>query len=222
MKCGLFVGVAAVVLTTAMPFVAAPLGAAPATAAPQPAPGVPYDQVKAAADKLWDRMDVNHDGKVDAADHDARLLEHFARWDTNHDGVISKEEFLAFAHAREAHGMGHRPGDPDRGVDHGDDHGEGPWARGGPGHGPGGFAAMAIAGWAFHAARKDGVVTRAAFDAAVKARFDALDANHDGTLTREELRAAWRGGRGHHEWGPDHPGHPHNGDAPPAPPANPQ
>jgi hypothetical protein len=47
---------------------------------------------------------------------------------------------------------------------------------------------------------KDGAVTRAAYDAAVKAQFDKADTNHDGKLTREELRAAF--GHGGHRWGP--------------------
>ena len=54
---------------------------------------------------------------------------------------------------------------------------------------------MAIILPALHEARKDGVMTRAAFDAAVKAGFDRIDSNHDGSLSRDELRAArqaWR------------------------------
>ena len=99
----------------------------------------------------------------------------------------------------------------------------------GPGRHPGGFAAMVVVGPALHEARKDGVVTRAAFDAAVKARFEKLDTDHDGKLTHEELRAGFggwgRGGWGHGDHGRgrwehhhhddgDHGPHP-DGDTPP-------
>lgn len=180
MKTALFAGVAAAVLTAALPVLAAP--------APQAAPDAPrvatFADVKAAADLVWNRMDVNHDGKIDAADRDARLSERFAELDTNHDGVISKDEFLAQNHAREAQWHGHHPGGPDRLP---------PAA--------GGFVAMGIIAPALHNARQQGVITRAAFDAAVKARFDALDVNHDGTVTREELRAGWHdhSRRQHHD-----------------------
>lgn len=226
MKKVLFAGAAFAMLATSALAVAA---TAPATApaagpaaAPHRAPDVTFAQVKAEADKLWDRLDANHDGKIDSADRDVRLLERFAKWDTNHDGVISKDEFLAFVHAREAEGRGHPRGGPDGGPEGGPEHG---WARR-PGEGPMGMhggraVAMAIVGPALHEARKDGVITRAAFDAALKARFDKLDTNHDGKLTHEELRAArhaWgregrgREGRGHEGWG-----HHDDRDMPPPP-----
>lgn len=211
MKTALFAGVAAAVLTAALPVLAAP--APPDTSAAGAAHVITFAQAKAAADTLWDRMDVNHDGKVDAADHDARLLERFAKWDTNHDGVISKDEFLARARAREEQWHGRHPDGPD-GWHKGE---EGHPGHDGPGRRPGGIVAMAIIAPAFHDARQQGVITRVAFDAAVKARFDTLDANHDGTVTREELRAAWHSGWGHHRHdrddGPDHDG----ADRPPPP-----
>lgn len=199
MKSALFAGVAASLLVTALPSVAAP---APADAAAAPKHEITYGEVKARADKVWDRMDANHDGRIDAADRDARLLERFAKWDTNHDGVISKDEFLAVVHARQAkwhdRRAGVHDGAPPQGHDGGDHEG---WGHGGPGEHPGGRIGMAIIGRALHDARKDGVITRAAFDAAVKARFDAIDTNHDGTLTREELHAAWRDHHRAGEWG---------------------
>lgn len=39
-------------------------------------------------------------------------------------------------------------------------------------------------------ADRDGAVSRAEFDAGVRARFERMDANRDGALTREEQRAA--------------------------------
>jgi hypothetical protein len=80
-----------------------------------------------------------------------------------------------------------------------------------------------------------GSVTKDAFIAAELKRFDAADANHDGKVTREELRASrhdehhgWGRGWGPHggrdgfrHGGPDGPGHdgprPQDGDAPPPP-----
>ena len=52
------------------------------------------------AGKLFDRLDANHDGKLDSADRAARLNSFFDKIDTNHDGVISRDEFLA-AHEHE-------------------------------------------------------------------------------------------------------------------------
>ena len=207
MKSALFSGVAAVFLLAGQTAMAAD-AAVPATV-PATVHGITFADVKVAADTMWNRLDANHDGKIDAADHDARLLERFAEWDTNHDGEISKDEFLVFAHAREAHWRGHGPdaadGPPPPPAPGGEDWhkgGEGRRGPGGPGPHGGGFLARAVIAPALHDARKDGVVIRAAFDAAVKARFDALDANHDGTLTRDELPhnargASWRGAGDH-------------------------
>jgi len=66
----------------------------------------------------------------------------------------------------------------------------------------------------------DGTITRAEFDAAAKARFDAADANHDGKLTPQERRAAWMAMRGAHGgWDHDHEmGGNGMGDMPPPPP----
>ncbi len=47
-------------------------------------------------------------------------------------------------------------------------------------------------------ANGDGIVTRAEYMAAVDARFDRMDRNHDGVLSPDEMpaRGGWRGGRG--------------------------
>jgi hypothetical protein len=218
----------ALLLAGAAPGLAAP-GPASTAAAAKPEHTITLAMVTAAADRMWAHADANHDGRIDAADRDARMLEWFGKIDTNHDGMISKDEFLAEIHAR-----------ADRWRDHGDGPppppsgpqwpGEAPGRFEPDGHGhehvgmgwrQGGMIRMAILWPAMAGVRKDGVITRAAFDAAVRARFDRLDTNHDGTLTRDELRAA-RGagmpGRGwRHHRGPagDH------GDMPPPPPAPP-
>ncbi|MEO0030706.1 MAG: hypothetical protein RIS94_464 [Pseudomonadota bacterium] len=152
---------------------------------------ITWTDAKAKADEAWTRLDVNKDGKLDQADRDAKMVEMFDKIDTNHDGAISRDEFLAhhrammMNHDKDGHpGPDGRP--PMAGMDHeGHDGHEG---HGGPGgmmdRGPMHLLEMADA-------NKDGTVTRAEYDAAVKAHFDAADTNHDGKITPEERRAAF-------------------------------
>lgn len=165
---------------------------------------VTWAEAKAKADEAWTRLDVNKDGKLDPADRDAKMAEMFASIDTNHDGAISRDEFLAHHRAMMDHGGrpgpgGHMPPPPPMGGpehdkdDHGqDDHGmmgHHGGMGGGMEHGPMGLLRMADT-------NKDGAVTRAEYDAAVKAHFDKADTNHDGKLTPEERRAAFAAMRG--------------------------
>lgn len=205
-------------------------GAAPAGPGPKGDGAITWAQAKARADALWQKMDVNKDGRIDQADRDARVAQQFDRIDTNHDGAISRAEFLAHHRAmKPGQGPMGAPGDmpppppPPPGGDR-------PGPDGPPPGGPGGFgpgrprdpAGMGALGAVLHDAlrNKDGVVTRAAYDAAVKSQFDKADSNHDGKLTREEIRAAF-GRKG----GP-RLGHPHGPrgrdgermDGPPPPP----
>jgi hypothetical protein len=194
------------VSSTGLAAQATPTQATPTQASPTPAMPMhelTFSEVKAQADRLWNRLDANHDGRIDRADRDARLLEHFAMADTNHDGVISKDEFLAAMRAREAKWKEHgRPAEMGHaemghaGMGHGEMEHGGPPPPGAPrDHPPGGMGmgmGTSIIGPALRGARSDGVITRAAFDAALKTRFDAIDANHDGRLSHEELRAARR------------------------------
>ncbi|KQM21390.1 EF-hand domain-containing protein [Novosphingobium sp. Leaf2] len=147
-------------------------------------------QAQAKAERMFDRLDVNHDGTLDEADRQMlrqQMREKiFDRLDTNHDGTISKAEFMADK-GPEGHGPGMRG--PDGGPD-GD--GPPPPPPGGPDaeggkhhgmHGPRGFGpGMKM--------MKDGPITRAAFVAEALKRFDAEDTNHDGTVTKEERQAA--------------------------------
>ena len=168
---------------------------APAVA-PVVAPMIGMAEVKAEADRVWDRLDANHDGRLDNADRDTRMLERFAMWDTNHDGVISKDEFLAVAHARKGHARWERP----QGLDRPPAPLPGqPMDLRGEGHGRPGVA-MVLVGTAMRLARKDGVIARATFDGALKSVFDEIDTNHDGMLGRAELRTA-----SHRKY--DHPHH---------------
>ena len=163
---------------------------------------------------MFDKMDVNHDGKLDAADraahegamggekakHDGAM---FDRIDANHDGNVSRDEFAA-AHQRGPGGNG--PG--------ADGH------RGGHGGGHMGMMMMRMAD-----TNQDGAVTRDEFAAAHAKHFDMMDANHDGQLTQAERKAARdkmkdMGGMRHGKRGDHAMGNMPMGDMPPPPPAN--
>lgn len=186
---------------------------------------------QAQAGQLFDRLDLNHDGKLDQADRAARIGEMFDRLDTNHDDMISRAEFAA-AHQH----MGHEDGGPDGGPGHPGMH-DGHWSEPGGRMGhrghehhemDGGGMAMLI----LHRADPGhtGIVTRDAFVGAALSLFDQADTNHDGILAPAEHRAAWQAMRGnmhqhHHHRGPDDmvpPPPPGDHGMPPAPPPPPQ
>lgn len=162
--------------------------------------------LKARLEARFDRMDANHDGKVDEKDRtarrDAAMADRFASLDTDKNGALSREEFAA---ARQDRARDRRDG-PD-----------GPRRFGGPGrammlhHGdrpmmmrgplpfappPGGFAARGPD-------RKAGEpLTRSAFVESGLTRFDKADTNHDGTISdaeRDAVRGPMRGPRGRHQ-----------------------
>ncbi|MGZ3246941.1 MAG: EF-hand domain-containing protein [Croceibacterium sp.] len=123
------------------------------------------------AAQMFDRLDANHDGKLDQADRAAMQKARFDRMDANHDGQLSFAEFTSMQ---------------GRGGEHGQQGAE----RGRRGeHARGGFAErggmMRLAD-----ADKNGTITKAEFQAAALARFDRLDANKDGTVTPDEAKAA--------------------------------
>jgi hypothetical protein len=135
------------------------------------------------AGQRFDKIDANHDGKIDKADRAVREKARFDRVDANHDGQLSFAEFTAKHDRREdAKGTrGSRSADGDHRGGHrmamrGGFHG-------GPGGFRGGITRMADAD-------KDGTVTKAEFQAAALTRFDRLDANKDGTVTADEAKAA--------------------------------
>ena len=132
------------------------------------------------ADQLIARLDANHVGMLDQAVRDARQKIRFDRLDSNHDGEVSYAEFTAarsrFDQARDEHRSehggragGHRLAGRGLGAIF--------RAEGG------GLAQMADA-------NKDGVVTKAEFEAAALERFERLDANKDGVVTPDEAKAA--------------------------------
>jgi Ca2+-binding EF-hand superfamily protein len=100
-------------------------------------------EAKTRAETAFDKLDVNHDGKLDKADREARHLArinaHFDALDTNHDGSISRDEFLAAHTGPKAPEMDHDMGAPGEHPD-----GPPPHGRMGP-HGAPRMARMAAA-----------------------------------------------------------------------------
>lgn len=96
-------------------------------------------------------MDTDHDGFVGREEFLAahqRADQSFDRLDSNHDSVLSRDEFMA--------GGGDWRGERFRVLD----------------------------------ANKDGRITREELEARRNARFDALDGDHDGKLSPQEMRSA--------------------------------
>ena len=164
------------------------------------------------AEAMFDRLDANHDGKLDPADRGAMRGKMFDRLDANHDGTISRAEFDAAKPGMEHPGMA-PPGDGEHPGP------AGPRAHmGGRGGRMGGMMAMMLEK---ADTNHDGSISKPEFVAAALQRFDAADTNHDGKLTSDERLAARKAmraemaGQGHS--GQDHRGH--GADAMPAPPA---
>ena len=101
----------------------------------------------------FDRADADHDGRVSRAEFIASRSARFAEMDRNQDGVIDRDDFGRI--------LKFRPQAATR-IDH--------------------FIAAADA-------NHDGKVTRAEFDAAPPVLFHRADANRDGILDRDELAA---------------------------------
>ena len=145
---------------------------------------------------IFDRMDVNRDGKLDAADRAARESQMFDRIDTDRNGSLSRAEFDAM-HQRGPKGAGMA------GMDHGPDGMKG--MKHGRRGGRGGMGKVADA-------NGDGAITRDEFVAGALKRFDTADADRDGTITPAERQAAHGKMKGAGWWGKP------AADAPPPPP----
>lgn len=132
-------------------------------------------QAQQHAAQMFDRLDVNGDGTLDAADREAQRKARFDRLDNNSDGAISYDEFTAARTSR-----GERP----EGVrgQRGSHRGERMGLHGMRGMGMRGPGRMS-------GVDGDRATTRAEFEAAMLARFDAADANKDGTVTAAERKA---------------------------------
>ena len=141
------------------------------------------------ANRMFDRADINKDGKLDAGDREARRTAAFDRIDGNMDGMISRAEFTAM-----------RPGMGGRGAGQGEMRGQdgehqGMRSHGGRGQGMRGHTMRGGMGGGMMMMRmadsdRDSAVTRAEFAAAAASRFDRTDSNRDGQLTPAERQAA--------------------------------
>ena len=183
------------------------VGAAAAFAADGPRHDLTRAEAQAQAAQQFDKLDVNHDGKLDATDRAAMRDRRFDKMDTNHDGELSRGEF---DHA------GGPPPPPEGAGPNGEHH------RGEHGEHRGGHMGMAM--MVLHRADPNhtGTVTKQAYVNAALAMFDEADTNHDGTLTkpereaahakmRAEMRKRWaehQGAAGDHDHGGDDGGMP--------------
>jgi hypothetical protein len=123
---------------------------------------------------VFERMDVNRDGRLDNADREAARRQAFDRIDTDGNGEISFAEFDAQRGLRETRAERR---DPRNGA------GETrPGQRGMRGFGGRGMGAADTDG--------DGAVSQTEFASAALARFDSADADRNGTISLEERREA--------------------------------
>lgn len=158
-------------------------GAAHAQGRQAPPADLTRAQAQQHAAQMFDRLDVNGDGTLDAADREAQRKARFDRLDSNSDGAISYDEFTAARTSR-----GERP----EGV-----RGQ----RGGPRNERMGLRGMRGMGMGMRGPGRPGgadgdhAITRAEFEAAILARFDAADADKDGIVTAAERKARHDGMR---------------------------
>ena len=153
-------------------------------------------EVQSKAAEMFDRLDANKDGKLDAADRAAKRAERqakrFARLDADGDGSISKAEW-------DQHGADRAAKRAERGQKRaaaGEADGKRHAMRGHHGK-RGGHHGMRMMGKAD--TDGDKAISQAEFQTAALARFDAADANKDGQVTAEERKAqrrAWRAKHG--------------------------
>ena len=175
----------AALILSALGALALTSGIALAAADPMPMGDMTRAQALAMADRQFDRLDVNKDGRVDKADRDAMharmAAEMFDRADTNKDGVISRDEWTAASAKLADRGPPPPPG------------AAGPDDRAMPGGPMMRRMAMKADG------DGDRAVTRQEFEARALARFDRMDTNKDGKISAEEREQAHAAMREHVE-----------------------
>lgn len=149
-----------------------------APAAPDRDHEMTWAEFKARADEGFAKLDVNHDGVIDQKDRAAMRDRMRDEPDKNHDA---------------AHDPDGPPPPPPPGMGPDDDHrgGSSEWRRSGMSGGMGGGGMGGAMMFLRDAdTNHDGKITRAEYDASVKARFDAMDTNHDGKISKDERKAA--------------------------------
>lgn len=132
-------------------------------------------EAEAKGREMFDKLDVNKDGKLDKADREARQIEKFRKMDADGNGAVSQAEFLA-AHDR-------KPGEHK--MDQGHQGRGGMGMKAGHGRGMMGMMMLKKAD-----TNNDNAVSQTEFTAAMLGHFDKADANHDGKVTPEERKAA--------------------------------
>lgn len=144
--------------------------------------------VQSHATDMFAKMDVNKDGRLDAADRDAKRAERqakmFASLDADGNGSISKAEWDQHGADRSAKRA--QRAEKRAAVDK---------VSEGKRHGMRGHHGMAGRMLGKADTNGDKAISQAEFQAAALARFDAADANKDGQLTAEERKAqrdAWK------------------------------
>lgn len=162
-------------------------------------------EARAAASSRWTRLDANRDGVVDQADRSARQAQRFAALDRDGNGQVTFPELDAAREARRGERFARLDSDRSGGLSAAEfaarrgnrQRGDGLRAGGDDGqhmagrrHGrPGpGMSGRGLG----KAADTDGngAISRAEFDTAVELRFATADADKDGSVSREERRAA--------------------------------
>ncbi|WP_079639813.1 EF-hand domain-containing protein [Sphingopyxis flava] len=192
------------ILTLGAALIAAPALAAPGERGMGDAEGnrvLTRAEAQTGAANMFAKMDINKDGKLDAADQAARQAamqaKRFAALDANSDGSISKTEWDQHNSRREAKRAERKEkrsaeaseaGEGKRGL-------RGLHGKRGGHHGMRGHQGMMMKA----DTNGDKAISQAEFEAAALARFDRLDTNKDGQVTAEERRAqraAWKAKRG--------------------------
>ena len=137
-----------------------------------------------AASTQFARMDANKDGKIDQADRQAMRAQMktraFDKLDANDDGAVSQTEF-GNAGADRANRAPRADGDEMRGERKGRRGGHG--GMGGRGFGGRGMGGNADT-------NGDKAISAAEFQTAALTRFDAMDGNKDGSVTKAEMDTA--------------------------------
>lgn len=154
-------------------------------------------QVQEQAGRAFDRMDVNLDGQIDAADREMHQRARFDAADADGNGNLGFTEFAALRPGLD----GARPGPGMRGERHGDKSDRGGRGEHGGRHGMrgfgNGFGLLPVISDAD--ANGNDAVTQAEFSKAILGRFDRADANKDGIMTREEASALRKAIRTEHQ-----------------------
>jgi len=140
-------------------------------------------EVQARAGRMFERLNANRDGRIDAADRAvrqaSRMEARFDRLDADDNGSISRAEFTQRAALRRD---GDRAGMGERRMRR-------------PGMARHGMRRGMMAGRMADGDR-DGSITQAEFMTATLQRFERMDANRDGQVTRDERQSARQQMRG--------------------------